>query len=480
MEADLIALTVLSPRGRRDVVVRPDVRVGQLSDALDAGNARSATPLRTVTGDPLARDARLGSVVHSGDTLVTAPDEPAAGAPRGRPGRRPGGRPGGARPGGRGARAGAGVGPFGRRTGTSGASGLSGVLAAPTVPLAWAGVGLLVLAVAARLLDLAAPGGPRPWLAGGAGALALAIALLPVQRGPAADPVAAACWLAGTLAGASVVGPDTGAGLMLPVTVGLLAGTVASALRVIRAGGGGDALARVLLAVGGVGALGGVVAVLLERPYPAALLLGFVPLALRAAPAVSLDVPDPVLLDPEPAQRTALGVRERIDPAPASVRARTVNAVVSDAVHRRAVTVVVLALAAALLATVAAVLLPAGTLERITTATLTFAVALALALVPRRDRDAVTRWAPRAAALLVLAVAVAVALVCGVSPVALAVAALVAAAIAVGVAAASARDWRSLRASRLADAVESLAVVLSPALGVVAVGTVGLLMELPS
>ena len=100
-------------------------------------------------------------------------------------------------------------------------------------------------------------------------------------------------------------------------------------------------------------------------------------------------------------------------------------------------------------------------------------VLLAFVLVPRASRGIAGRWLPRLAAGLVLLEA-GFAVPAG-WRVAAAVGALVLGALVAAVGAALARGWHSVVASRFADGIEGLGVVLALPAAVVASGLVGVL-----
>lgn len=447
VDAAPIALTVLSPSGRRDVVVRRDARVGQLAEALSL-----PLGLATLDGTELRREARLDEVLHSGDAVVAADRATSRRV----------------------------VGPVG----TARADGVpllhQGTRALPTPAIAWTGVALLLLALVPRLIDLAsgAPAVPRAAAAAAVGALLLA--LLPPLDRAAADAVTTAAWLAGALVGLFAASSHPAAGMAFPLTLALCAATVAAAVRTSRTTGrpGPAVLPRTLLLVGGVAAGAGVAGIALGVPYPVPVLLGLVPVALRATPAASLAIPEAVLLDPAPSQRTATKVREPRVPAPASVRWETIAAAVALGRRRRRATAIVLGCATAVLALVLAARLPAGGLELIATAVLGLVVALACLLLARRDREPVAAWVTRGSGAVALVPGLAALLAAGIPALVPFIVLALAAGIAIAVAPAAARGWRSLRLSRGGDVLESLAVALAPALGLVAAGAVaGMMLE---
>ncbi|NKY12599.1 hypothetical protein, partial [Cellulomonas hominis] len=103
------------------------------------------------------------------------------------------------------------------------------------------------------------------------------------------------------------------------------------------------------------------------------------------------------------------------------------------------------------------------------------------ALQPRSARGPVARWAPRVAGALVLVeVAVLGGPRIGADAVVVAVACVVLAAVAAAVGVALGRGWRSVVASRVADAVEGLGVVLALPAALVAADVIETLRRVTS
>ncbi len=311
------------------------------------------------------------------------------------------------------------------------------------------------------------------------GALAVLAMLLAVVRGR--PGVIGSAWptvvagLAGAAAGVVALDPAaTGAGRLMTVA-GLVGAVVPVAARWAVARRMRDAaadVAVVLLVVLAVATALVVLGVVLSLPpeLPVAVLLGAVPLAIRALPALCVDVPDEQLIDVTLVARTAWAVRAPETPPLGAVNDRMVVRTVRNAQRRRDAATVVLSAAAPLLAPVVLVTAPGG-YQRWMAAAACVAVVVALGLGPRTARGEVLRWLPRAGALGVVveialvgaggdtAAPVTVALVLG----ALGVAAV---SLAIG------RGWRSVGMSRLADALEGLATVLALPLAIVGAGAV--------
>ncbi|GMA32362.1 hypothetical protein [Litorihabitans aurantiacus] len=355
-----------------------------------------------------------------------------------------------------------------------------------------------------RAADLVGPGSSRADVASPstltlvcallAGALALVLALAGPTRGRSATATTTAAWACGAAAGliavpADLVGDPAVSPLLVPLVVALLAAAAATAVRYARLRGGRAAVvAGVLLAFTTALAVSGAVAVVTESGLVAAcaVLLGLAPIVARALPARSLDVPDHVVLDLAPAQRTATSVRERAVVSPPFVRGRTVERSVATAQARRGAAAVLLGVVVTLLAPVVLLApLPTGegwpaAVQLWATGALGVAVAGALVAIPRGERLAAARLGPRLAAgvTAVLTVAwFARVLDAGALPAALV---LVAAALTVATAFALGRGWRSVRASRVTDALESLAVAFAPSLGLLAAGVLAWLRLLAS
>lgn len=372
-------------------------------------------------------------------------------------------------------------------------------LAAAVVPAAplWAvagATGALALVRAAELAGGGADGAVPVWPAALAGLLALVLAILGPRRGAAATATTAATWSAAAAAGllgvpGGLIDPGVASPLLLPVTAALLAAAAAVALRYASLHGASAAVvAGVVLAFTGALASAGAVAVMTGTGIvgASAVVLGLAPIVARALPAGSLDVPDHVVVDLSAAQRTATSVREREVVSPAFVRGTTVRRSVTTAQSRRSTAAVLLGVLVAVLAPVVLLApLPAldgwaSHVQLWATGALGLVVSLALVLIPRQERLTAARLGPRLAAgatAVLAAVWFARVLDAGVLPVAVA---LVAALLAVATSFALGRGWRSVRASRAADALESACVALAPALGLLTAGVLAWLRLLAS
>lgn len=341
-----------------------------------------------------------------------------------------------------------------------------------------------------------------PGLAGMPGPVVFAcalglVAMTVAARGPRAGASGNAATIAAvTLGGAagSLTVADGGiAPVLLPLTVTFLAASAAAAVRYARTHGSPAAVgAGVLLLVTTVlGVVGAASIALGTTPLlPTAALLGICPLALRALPARSLDVPEDVLIDISVAQRTAASVREQPTPAPSRVRKESVTTAVHSAVTRRtwgAVVVSILALVTAgylLISVDSQMLARTGFLDRVQSVSIPLVVlfvAVGFALIPRRERLGAARVGPRLVSglLLVMLLSWGVAVGLMTSVIAIVIA-LVLVCSALGIASPLSSGWRSVRWSRAADGVESLTAVLAPAMGLLAGGTLAYLRLLAS
>ncbi|TGO06405.1 hypothetical protein [Serinibacter arcticus] len=460
--ADLVTTySVLTPQGRRDVVLTGAVTV---ADLLEAVQLPATTALLTAGGlvlhanDDLDRLAggevlvvgvRRGEGPSRGRTRDEDDDEDVAAAPA--------------------------------------------ALAAPLWAVAGA-TGALALVRAAELAGGGADAAVPVWPAVLAGLLAVVLAILGPRRGAAATATTVATWTAAAAGGllavpGGLLDPAVASPLLLPVTTALLAASAAVALRYASLHGTSAAvLAGVVLAFTGALASAGAVAVMTGTGVvgACAVVLGLAPIVARALPAGSLDVPDHVVVDLSAAQRTATSVREREVASPPFVRGHTVRRSVTTAQARRSSAAVLLGVVVAVLAPV--VLLaplpePTGWTSHVqlwATGALGVVVSLALVLIPRQERLTAARLGPRLAAgatAVLSAVWFARVLDAGVLPVAVA---LLAAVLAVATSFALGRGWRSVRASRSADALESVAVALAPALGLLTAGVLAWLRLLAS
>ncbi|ACQ81457.1 conserved hypothetical protein [Beutenbergia cavernae DSM 12333] len=462
---DSLRVGVQAGATRHDVVVAPHASVGALVGAI--GVDPRAAGLRVVASDGrvLELDAELGDAVATGalvHVVTTAPRAPA------RSGRRDGGRAAKAR----------------------------ADRGAPWWVLA-AGLGVVAAGVAGwSVLDGTGPERDLALLAAALlflAALVTALAAPPVGR--AGGAALAAAPLLAFAAGCLAVDPTAYAAGQLGVVVGLLGASLAVALRYVTtyrrrpdaAAAPGVVLALTLVgtALASVGLLAG-----FPGASAAAVLLGAMPLVLRALPSLSIDVPDALLLDVGVVQRTAGSVREPAARPPGRVRAASVRHAVRTAQARRHTGALVVAVLAPVLGavTLAGSAAPASAplvdrLAAYAALAVVAAVAIAFALGPRTARGIIPTVAPRLAAFaLLVELAIAVGWSDGLD-VAVAPAAFVM--IGAGLLAAAwvrpfASGWRSVRWSRTADILESTAVVLAAPLGLVAAGVVAAMRLLAS
>ncbi len=349
--------------------------------------------------------------------------------------------------------------------------------------LAVAAMCALVVA-ATEILD-PARGGPRAVvLASGAAALAL---LLAVSRPVATDAATLTAPALALAAGVAWVDPAGGPGSVdgrLALVVALVAAASVAAVRYLRtrAVRAGDDLAAVVLA-GLLVAAGVAVAVLLAGlpgTVAPAVLIGLVPLALRALPVLTLSVPDEQLIDLAHVARTAPTVRGPRPHGLGRVNERQVDRTVHRAERRSDAGVLLVCLLPPLLVPTVLTGAPAGTVPGWGALVLVTGLLAVLALQPRAARGAIARWAPRVAAAVVLLELV---LLAGDRLGPPAVAGAVAVALAVGCAGLAMplhRGWRSVGASRLADLVEGLGVVLTLPAALVAVDLIETLRRITS
>lgn len=348
---------------------------------------------------------------------------------------------------------------------------------------------LLAAAAAAALVltVLAVTGGPVPFAVRLAGVIAcaggaLVLTVLPPRVGARAATLVAP--VLAFAAAAVLVAPDDAPTRRAALVAGLLAAAVVAGGRqvVTRAARHGDDEAAVVLAV--LAALAGtqLVALLVGVPAAAgaAVLLGALPLVLRSLPRLVLPVPDDELIDVAHVSRTAPSVRAPAAGPMRRVDGGRVRGDVGRAERRKDAAVVAVSLLAAALAPVVLVAVTPGTPAGWGATATAVAVAVAFALVPRAARGAVGRWAPRLAAVVVAVAVAAVLPDDGLLRVALATAALALVALVLALVVPLVRGWRSVPASRAADAVESLVVVLALPAGVVAAGLVQLLRQVAS
>ena len=272
--------------------------------------------------------------------------------------------------------------------------------------------------------------------------------------------------LAGAAGGAVAVDPAIGASGRLMVAAALVCSTVPVAVRWALARRNRDEtadFAGVLLVVLAVAAAVTSAALLLDLPpaLPTAALFGGIPLALRALPAMCVDVPDEQLMDVSLVARTVSTVRVPVVEPLRSVNDRMVWRTVRSAERRRDFGTVVVSMSAPVLAPV--VLAQAGTgLTGWAALGGCVMVVVAVVLAPRTTRGALLHWVPRVAALAVLIeLAVLGGVVVGDAGILVTIALV---ALGVGVAVLSlpiGKGWRSVAFSRMADGVESFATVLA-------------------
>lgn len=214
---------------------------------------------------------------------------------------------------------------------------------------------------------------------------------------------------------------------------------------------------------------------------PAALLLGLIPAAYRLLPSYSIDVPDEQLLDVDRLSVTAWAARTTRRPASRRIRLTDIQETVGHAQRLVSTAAVALAVLAAVLGGV--VLGAAGTgLPRLGAAIEIVLVAIALGLLPRSARSALDKGAPRlAAAVALLELALFVAERGSAQVATLSAAALLGTGLVALISAtALAGGWLSVRGSRLADAAESLCVVLALPAALIAVDAIATFRQLTS
>jgi hypothetical protein len=357
---------------------------------------------------------------------------------------------------------------------------------APHVALALAGaVGGVLVAVMAVLPGVALD--PATGIAAAALALAALATALSRSPAPAAATISAPALAAGAAAlavalahGGAIDGPTR----RLAVTAALVAAGAVAAVRlgVTKADGRGDDDAAVALGALVVAAAVQA-AVLLTGAPPVvvpALLAGAAPLVVRLAPRLALRVPDDQLIDLAHVSRTAASVRAPRPRGLGRVAERRVVAAVRGA-DRRATTAIAIASALPVVL-MPAVLVSAAPRSVPGSGALALAACLvvALALGPRTARGAAAHHLPRASAALVLVETAALGPVPGDVRMTLAVVAVALALVTAAVALLLLRGWRSVVVSRLADAVESLAVVLALPAAAVAAGLVEILRRVTS
>lgn len=271
-------------------------------------------------------------------------------------------------------------------------------------------------------------------------------------------------------AGVAAVDPAGSADRRLALVAGLVSATAVAAVRWVatRAERRGQDVAGVLVVA--VGVVAGLALAVLLAGLPgvvaAAVLLGLTPVALRALPVLALSVPDEQLVDLAHVARTAPSVRGPRPRGLGRVNERQVVRTVDSAERRTdAGVLLVCAVPPVLVPVVLAAALgdpQRATLRGWAAVALVAALVAVLSLQPRAARGPVARWAPRVAAALVLVeLAALVGPRLGADAVPVAAACLVAGLAAAAIGVALGRGWQSVVASRFADAVEGLGVVLA-------------------
>lgn len=357
-------------------------------------------------------------------------------------------------------------------------------LARPTTPPWWlgvAGAGAVVLAATVGLdgsENLAAGyGAIERWVL--AAVLLVAAGALAVQRrhsraGGSLWPVVVGA-LAGLAGGAATVDPALRAAGQLMIVAGLVAATTVTAVCWAVARRAKDPVADLsgvlLVTLATVSAVAAVVLLAgLPGSFAAAVLLGAVPLALRAMPTLCVDVPDEQLLDVAEVARTATAVRAPHPEPLGPVNDRMVHRSVVSGERRRDIGTVLVSLIGPVVAPIVLVGADPDAVTGSARVVVCALVIVVLALLPRTTRGALARWAPRVCAtvlVLELCALTAVSQVIVGTLAALAVGLLV-----VAVSLPIGRGWRSVGFSRLADIVEKLATVLALPAALVAAGAI--------
>lgn len=308
------------------------------------------------------------------------------------------------------------------------------------------------------------------------GVVALALAAVrgrPGTLGSAWPTVVAG--LAGAAAGVVAVDPAPAGAARLMAVAGLVGAMVPVAARWAVGRRSRDDiadLAAVLLMVLAVAAVATTATLLLDLPQAmaAAVLLGGVPLGLRALPALCVDVPDEQLVDVTLVARTVSAVRAPATEPLGPVNERMVVRTVHRGERRRDAGTVVLACTAPIVAPMLLVAAEPGLTGWAAFAACVMVV-IALCLGPRTVRGGLLRWTPRVGGLAVL-VELAVLGAGGDTSVVVTVSVLLAGLGAAALSLPIGRGWRSVGFSRLADAVEGLATVLALPVALVGAGAV--------
>ena len=200
------------------------------------------------------------------------------------------------------------------------------------------------------------------------------------------------------------------------------------------------------------------------------LVLGAVPLVIRALPSASIDVPDDQLLDLPLVTRTASSVRGRSPRSPGRVQWRQVDRAVRFAERRKSAGLIAVSVLVVLMAPWVFTVYEPRTLSGWATLALLAFLAIALGLGPRVSRGTPAKVAPR---LALVGLLVEVALVArGTSTQPWALALVVVAVGLVLLSLAIVRGWRSVAWSRAGDVLEGIAVVLIMPAALIAAGAV--------
>ena len=229
------------------------------------------------------------------------------------------------------------------------------------------------------------------------------------------------------------------------------------------------ALGVVVVVCGGLAGVWGLVLALgWDARVGAAVVVGAVPLGLRALPGALFSVPDGWLVDVERYQDTRWSVRDRPSAVLDTVDAKRVGAKVRGAAEARVVGTV-------LLSAVGAVALPfavpagsASTVVRAGQVGLLVCYAAAMTLLARSAGGRYLHWVPRASAVVAVVVGVRLAGLAGAALTVVALAALAAGLVGVGVVVLLGRGARSLVLSRVGDGVEAVAVAFCLPAGLLA------------
>ncbi|MDR3068397.1 MAG: hypothetical protein LBU50_02720 [Cellulomonas sp.] len=322
-------------------------------------------------------------------------------------------------------------------------------------------------------VSVAAVQGPVSWRFVGAavlGVVAVVGVVAAVRHRPTRAVRVAAPAVVGVAAGAVAV-PRAGVGsLHLAVVAAALvvATLVALAAASDRSAQSRAAFGVVAVVCGGVASLSGLVLALgWDARTGAAVVVGAVPLGLRALPGALFAVPDGWLVDVERYQDTRWAVRDRAPAVLDSVDGAQVRAKVRGAADARVAGTVLLsgAGAAALLLAV-----PAGSASAVVRGGqigLLVCYAAAMALLAR-SAGRHLHWVPRASAVVAVVVGVRLWGPVGSALTGAALGALVAGLVAVAVAVVIGRGGRSLVWSRVGDVVEAVALALCLPAGLLA------------